>query len=110
MLARLRNAVSKSARSLRVRICPYSNENLYLTYPDHEVLPWIQEVASERNKLRLYLICYYARGNKLDELKRQGQLRGDGDFADLAHYIGRLGAHRYAASMILTVALNDPVL
>lgn len=32
------------------------------------------------------------------------------DMAELTHYIGRLGAHQYAVSMIITAYLNVPIL
>lgn len=107
----LRNCRPKINEVFRGKRTPtYSVGNLYLTYPDGNVLSWIRKVENEKDRYGLSLLCYNARGKELDELKKQGKRLGNCDFAELAHYIGRLGAHAHAVSTIITAALKVPVL
>lgn len=72
------------------------------------MLSWIENIENERDLHKLSSICYNGRGKELDELKSRGHQDNNSDFAELAHYIGRLGAHRDAVSTIITAALSVP--
>lgn len=69
---------------------------------------WIQSIEGATDLYRLSALCYNGREGKLDELKMR--IKDNIDMAEVAHYIGRLGAHQYAVSMIITAYLNVSVL
>lgn len=69
---------------------------------------WIQSIKGETDLHRLSALCYNGREGKLDELNMR--ITDNIDMAQVTHYIGRLGPHQYAVSMIITAYLNVPVL
>jgi hypothetical protein len=72
------------------------------------VSSWIENIEKESDLHKLSLLCYNGREKELDELKSRGRQDNNSDFTELAHYIDRLGAHRYAVSTIITAALGVP--
>ncbi|KAJ5658577.1 uncharacterized protein N7484_002226 [Penicillium longicatenatum] len=75
---------------------------------DNDVLTWIQDIQAETDLYRLSALCYSGREGKLDELK--SRTKDNIDMAEATHYIGRLGAHHYAVSMIIAAYMNVPIL
>ncbi|CEL02062.1 hypothetical protein ASPCAL01637 [Aspergillus calidoustus] len=77
-------------------------------FKDHGVLTWIRDIEGETDPYRLSTICYDGRERELEEVRSKAI--GNVPMAQVAHYIGRLGAHRYAVSMIITACIQVPVL
>jgi hypothetical protein len=69
---------------------------------------WLKDVQNIMDLQQLTIICYDARGNQIEELKHKAS---EADcLKDLAHYIGRLGAHRQAVSIIVSAMMEVPSL
>ncbi|GKZ30023.1 hypothetical protein AbraIFM66950_007543 [Aspergillus brasiliensis] len=73
-----------------------------------DVYTWIRKIEREPDMYRLSGLCYEGRERQLEAVK--GVAMENKDIAELAHYIGRLGAHKYAVSMIVTAWMKVPVL
>ncbi|KAL3466948.1 hypothetical protein BJX64DRAFT_249344 [Aspergillus heterothallicus] len=74
----------------------------------HRVLSWIEDIERETDMYHLSQLCYEARERQLEEMNTIGAEHKD--ILELVHYIGRLGAHRYAVSMIVTAWMKVPAL
>ncbi|KAK7957723.1 hypothetical protein PG996_010832 [Apiospora saccharicola] len=73
------------------------------------LINWIQNLKGDHFHDWLSNLCYGARGEKGEQSLIVAQrTTADDCFVDLAHYIGRLGAHAFAVKTIVHAALTLP--
>jgi hypothetical protein len=65
---------------------------------------WLKKVQDITDLQQLAIVCYEAREKQIKDLNDR-ETEG-GCFKDLAHYLGRLGAHRDAAARIVGAAMK----
>lgn len=80
---------------------------LGLCFLARQVRQWIRKLKYHISDLELSRACYLGRGDQVSKILQFSRHSID-CYAELAHYVGRLGAHVYAVKMILYAALNVP--
>lgn len=72
-----------------------------------QITQWIRKLKYQINDVELSRTCYLGRGNQISKISQFSRQPLD-CYAELAHYVGRLGAHVYAVKMMLYAALKVP--
>lgn len=67
-----------------------------------------ERISPQTDDAELVMVCYDCRGSLIDELRSRSTSYGC--FSELAHFIGRLGAHWFHTRRIVEAALNVPSL